>query len=404
MKIVKIETAIPESIMPGLLLLRIHTDEGLIGCGETYYAPEAVAALLHDWMHHYLLGKDPLEIEKHWRFLYERTTNFGSRGAELRAISAIDLALWDIFGQSVNLPVWQLLGGCVQESIKTYNSCGGPSYGAKTDSQATHIWPGHGPMGNPGPLNDYWSIVHRPVELAQELLEAGYSALKTWPLDFAAHKPNGPVYVSDADIEQGLAPFKAIREALGNAIELMIDGHGFFQLPVALRIAKKLQQYDILWAEDLIRVDSIDTVADFRHKAGIPLAVSEMYSGPDDFRLALEKRAADYVMIDPTWVGGITQTKNLTRHAQLYNVPVVMHDCTGPLTLLSGVQVAAASGNVPWQESVRAHISMLYPKLIDAEVSIVQGTIPIPRRAGIGAAWLPELFEPETGKYRVTTL
>ncbi|TWT34405.1 enolase-like domain-containing protein [Blastopirellula retiformator] len=74
-----------------------------------------------------MLGKDPLEIEKHWRFLFERTTNFGSRGAELRAISAIDLALWDIFGQSVNLPVWQLLGGCVQESIKTYNSCGGPS-------------------------------------------------------------------------------------------------------------------------------------------------------------------------------------------------------------------------------------------------------------------------------------
>ncbi|MCC9608034.1 mandelate racemase/muconate lactonizing enzyme family protein [Blastopirellula sp. JC732] len=390
--------------MPGLLLLRIHTDEGIVGCGETYYAPEAVAALVHDWMHHYLLGKDPLEIEKHWRFLYERTTNFGSRGAELRAISAIDLALWDIFGQATNLPVWQLLGGCVQESIKTYNSCGGPSYGAKTDAQASHIWPGHGPIGNPGPLNDYWSIIHRPVELAEELREAGYGALKTWSLDFAAHKPNGPIYVSDADVERGLEPFRAIREALGNSIELILDGHGFFQLPVALRIAAKLRQYDILWAEDLIRVDSIDTVADFRQKAGIPVAVSEMFSGPDDFRLTLEKRAADYVMIDPTWVGGITQTKNLTRLAQLYNVPVVMHDCTGPLTLLSGVQVAAASGNVAWQESVRAHIGMLYPKLIDTEVSIVQGMIPIPRRAGIGAAWLPELFQGEAGKYRATAL
>lgn len=389
--------------MPGLLLLRIHTDEGIVGCGETYYAPESVASLLHDWMHHYLLGKNPLDIEKHWRFLYERTTNFGSRGAELRAISAIDLALWDIFGQATNQPVWQLLGGCVQDSIRTYNSCGGPSYGAKVEGASSHIWPGHGPMGSEGPLNDYWSIVHRPVELAEELLAEGYTALKTWSLDFAAHKQNGPLYVSDADIQKGLAPFQKIREALGNKIELILDGHGFFQLPVALRIARRLQEYDILWAEDLIRVDSIDTVADFRNKAGIPLAVSEMYSGPDDFRLTLEKRAADYVMIDPTWVGGISQTKNLTRFAQLYNVPVVMHDCTGPLTLLSGIQVAAASGNVAWQESVRAHIRMLYSKLIDTEITINQGHIPIPQKPGIGAAWLPELFREGDAKHRVTT-
>ncbi|QDS90674.1 D-galactonate dehydratase [Rosistilla ulvae] len=404
MKIVKIETAIPDEIMPGLLLLRIHTDEGLVGCGETYYAPEAVAGLVHDWMHHYLLGKNPLDIEKHWRFLYERTTNFGSRGAELRAISAIDLALWDLFGQAMKVPVWQLLGGAVQESIPTYNSCGGPSYGAKTDTASGHIWPGHGPMGNPGPMNDYWSVIHRPVELAQELLEAGYKAMKTWSFDFAAHKQNGPVYVSHADVEKGVAPFVAIREALGNKMELMLDGHGFFQLPVALRIAKRLQECDLLWAEDLLRVDSIDTLADFRDKAGIPVAVSEMFSGPDDFRLTLEKRAADYVMIDPTWVGGITQTKNFTRLAQLYNIPVVMHDCTGPLTLLSGVQVAAASGNVPWQESVRAHITMLYPKLIDAQVEVAGGAIPIPTQPGIGAAWLPELFRADGRNYRVTNL
>ncbi|WP_437194030.1 mandelate racemase/muconate lactonizing enzyme family protein [Planctomicrobium sp. SH527] len=401
MKIVKIETSIPDKIMPGLLLLRIHTDEGIVGCGETYYAPESVASLVHDWMHHYLLGKNPLDIEAHWRFLYERTTNFGSRGAELRAISAIDLALWDIFGQAVGQPVWQLLGGCVQETIRTYNSCGGPSYGGKT---AGHIWPGHGPIGNQGPLNDYWSVVHEPVELAKDLLSEGYEALKTWSLDFAAHKVNGPLHVSHADVDKGLEPFRKIREELGGQIELIIDGHGFFQLPAAIRIAKALQEFDILWAEDMMRVDSIDTLADFRRHAGIPLAVSEMFSGPDDFRLVLEKRAADFVMIDPTWVGGISQTRNLTRLAQFYNVPVVMHDCTGPLTLLSGVQVAAASNNVAWQESVRAHIRMLYPSLIDTTVTITQGRIEIPRRPGIGASWLPELFKTDLKNYRATTI
>lgn len=401
MKIVKIETSIPDKIMPGLLLLRIHTDEGIVGCGETYYAPESVASLIHDWMHHYLLGKNPLDIEAHWRFLYERTTNFGSRGAELRAISAIDLALWDIFGKAVGQPVWQLLGGCVQETIRTYNSCGGPSYGGKTTG---HIWPGHGPIGNQGPLNDYWSVVHEPVALAKDLMSEGYEALKTWSLDFAAHKVNGPLHVSHADVEKGLEPFHKIREELGNQIELIIDGHGFFQLPSAIRIAKALQEFDILWAEDLMRVDAIDTLADFRRHAGIPLAVSEMFSGPDDFRLVLEKRAADFVMIDPTWVGGISQTRNLTRLAQFYNVPVVMHDCTGPLTLLSGVQVAAASNNVAWQESVRAHIRMLYPNLIDSTVTINKGRIEIPRVPGIGASWLPELFQSDLKSYRATTL
>ncbi|EAQ78497.1 mandelate racemase/muconate lactonizing enzyme family protein [Blastopirellula marina] len=403
MEIVKIETAIPEQIMPGLLLLRIHTSDGLVGCGETYYAPESVASLIHDWMHHYLLGKNPLEIEKHWRFLYERTTNFGSRGAELRAISAIDLALWDIFGKATNLPIWQLLGGCVQDSIRTYNSCGGPSYGGKSADSSGHIWPGHGPMGNQGPLNDYWSIIHEPVALAQELLSEGYDALKTWSYDFAAHKSNGPLHVSLEDAKTGVEPFRKIREELGDKIELIIDGHGFFQLPMAIRIAQQLREFDILWAEDLLRVDAIDTLADFREKAGIPLAVSEMFSGPDDFRLVLEKRAADYVMIDPTWVGGISQTRNITRLAQFYNLPVVMHDCTGPLTLLSGVQVAVASNNVAWQESVRAHVRMLYPKLIDTEVKIEQGRIPIPQQAGIGAGWRSELFQSDKNQYRATS-
>ncbi len=403
MKITKIETAIAEKAMPGLLLLRIHTDEGFVGCGETYYAPHAVAAMLHDWMARYLLGKDPLSIEAHWRFLYERTTNFGSRGAELRAISAVDLALWDIFGQSSGLPVWQLLGGRVQDKIRTYNSCGGPSYGGASEQDpGLRSWPGHGVVGNKGPLNDYWSAMHEPVALAEELLAEGYQAMKMWPLDFAAHKPGGPLHISHADLDKGLRPFAKIREALGDKIELIIDGHGFFQLPAALRIAKRLREFDILWAEDVPRIDCVDTLADFRQQAGVPVAVSEMLIGPDEFRLVLEKRAADFVMIDPTWVGGVSQTANLTRLAQFYNVPVVMHDCTGPLTLLTGVHVAVSSCNVAWQESLRSHVRVIYPKLIDAPIHLSDGYISPPEQPGLGAAWKPELFDAGQPNYRAT--
>lgn len=399
MKITKLETVIPRKKFPGLLALRIHTDAGIIGHGETYYIPEAVAATIHDWMAQRLLGADPLAIESHWRFLYERATNFGSRGCELRAISAIDLALWDILGKVCKQPIWQLLGGKAQEKVPVYNSSAGAGYGAKNTS---HVWPGYGSMGEQGFLNDYWSVVNNPVDYAKELLDEGYKAMKMWNFDFAAHKKGGPLYISKEDIETGLKPMRAIREALGDKIEIMLDGHGFFQLPTALRIAKALREIDPLWLEDVIRPDCLDTVADFRAKAGVPIAVSEMMTSTEDYRQVLEKRAADYIMIDPTWVGGVSQTHRITQLAYAYNVPVTMHDCTGPLTLLTGIHVATATTNVAWQETVRAHIRLLYLELITNEIIVNEGYAYAPEKPGLGSEWQPALFEDKENQYRVS--
>lgn len=378
-----------------LLFCRVETDTGLVGYGETYYIPTAVSAIIHDWMADRLLGADPMAIDAHWRFLYERATNFGSRGAELRAISALDLALWDIKGKAADMPVWQLLGGRSQDGVRIYNSSGGPAYGGKMNGPRGRCWPGHGPMGEKGLLNDYWSAMHEPVDYAKALLDEGIGAVKMWPLDFAAHKPGGAMHVSWADLEKGLRPFFAIREALGDQIELIFDGHGFFQLPMAERIAKALGEVKPLWLEDVIRPDCISTIRRLRERVTVPLAVSEMFSGPDDFRQVLEAGAADYVMIDPTWVGGITQTLKITDLAQFYNVPVVMHDCTGPLTLLAGLQVGIARGNVAWQETLRAHIRVNYPKLISAMPEVVDGRMQEPQAAGIGGDLLDSVFEGE---------
>ncbi len=400
-RITKIETAIADDIQPGLLMLRIQTASGFVGCGETYYAPHAVASMIHDWMGRRLLGADALAIESHWRFLYERATNFGSRGCELRAISAIDLALWDILGQVCGQPVWQLLGGRAQESVPVYNSSGGPNYGARSsEHQDLQGWPGYGDIGHEGPLNDYWSVVNKPVEYARELMNEGYRALKMWTLDFAAHKAGGPLYLSHKDLDEALRPMRQIREALGYDIELILDGHGFFQLPMALRIAEAMREIKPLWMEDVIRPDCVDTLRDFRDKAGVPLAVSEMMIGHEDYRLVLEKGAADYIMIDPTWVGGLSQTHRLTQMAQAYNVPVVMHDCTGPFTLLAGIHVSAAHSNVAWQETLRAHIRMRYPKQIDQTIAIEEGRTVPPTGSGLGRAWLPELFKRGANDFR----
>ncbi|MEE2708482.1 MAG: mandelate racemase/muconate lactonizing enzyme family protein [Gemmatimonadota bacterium] len=402
-KITRIETALPQHVMPGLLAVRVYTDAGYVGCGETYYAPHAVAAMIHDWISRRLLGADALQIEGHFRFLYERAANFGARGTELRAISALDLALWDILGQATEQPVWQLLGGRTRDAIPVYNSSGGPAYGGRGDKkEGDQGWPGHGIVGNEGPFNDYWSLVNNPVDYARSLLDEGIRGLKAWTLDFAAHKPGGPLYISHKDLDEGLRPLRTIREALGSDIELMIDGHGFFQLAAALRICRAVRDLDLQWLEDIIRPDSVDTIADLRQKADVPLAVSEMLVGYEDFRLVLENRAADYVMIDPTWVGGISQTRRVAELSQFYNVPVVMHDCTGPFTLLSGIHVATAAPNVAWQETLRAHIRLLYPQLIRESIEVVDGHAHAPTTPGIGATWQPELFERSDANVRVS--
>ena len=401
LRITRIETVIPSDIMPGLLLLRIHTDAGPVGHGETYYVPQAVAAMIHDWMARRLLGSDPLSIEAHWRFLYERTSAFGARGTELRAISAIDLALWDILGQACGRPVWQLLGGKCRERVRVYNSSGGPTYGRRTGAQQDPGWPGHGDVGKPGPLEDNWASNYAAGDLAEELIAEGYTAMKFWTFDRAFHEYGGG-YLPWSVVRECVRPMEEVRSRVGDRIEILLDGHGFFQLPAALRIAEAVRDLRPLWLEDVMRIDCVDTLADFRDKAGVPLAVSEMLISREDYRLVLERRAADYVMIDPTWVGGISETRRLAELAQTYNVPAAMHDCTGPLTLLSGIHVAASVPNVVLQESVRAHVRTFYRDLIEPNVSIDQGYAQPPEAPGLGVRLLPRLFSPSRPGYRVS--
>jgi L-alanine-DL-glutamate epimerase and related enzymes of enolase superfamily len=124
----------------------------------------------------------------------------------------------------------------------------------------------------------------------------------------------------------------------------------------------------------------------------------------DEYRQVLDRRAADYVMIDPTWVGGISETRRVAELAQAFNVPALMHDCTGPLTLFAGLHVAAACTNVTLQETVRAHLKTLYPLLIDDVPVVRSGHLPLPSRPGLGVRLLAQLFTPEHEGYRISKL
>lgn len=399
-RITAIETVIPDEWMPGLLLVRIHTDAGVLGHGETYYAPHAVAALIHDWMASRLLNSDALAIENHWRFFYERFANFGGMGAELRAISAIDLALWDILGQVCKQPIYRLLGGPVRDKVRVYNSCGNPRYG-RTPSGGGALWPGYGGLGEAGTLSDSYNLFHAPDELAAELLEEGWSGVKTWPFDFAAHA-HGGAQISLEDLEKAVAPLRKIRERVGDKIEIMVDGHGFFLLPAALRIADALREIKPLWLEDVLKTDCLETLADFRKQSRMPISVSEMILRRSEFARVLHLQAADWIQIDPTWCGGISETIRLAHMAETFNLPVSTHDCTGPLTTLAGLHINASVASCAWQETVRAHVRTFYNDLIEPNIEIKNGYAELPRGAGLGARLNPDLFSPEYSTYRIS--
>jgi L-alanine-DL-glutamate epimerase-like enolase superfamily enzyme len=401
-RITAIETAIPSRIMPNLLLLRVHTDEGFVGCGETYYTPHAIAALIHDWMSERLLGADALAIESHWRFLYERCTPFGHPGAEMRALSAIDLALWDILGQASGQPVYRLLGGPVREMIPVYNTSGGPSYGAlagANDAPRHPGWPGYGDIGSQGHLQDNWASHFAAGDLAEELLAEGITAMKLWPFDRAAHRSGG-LHISWEDVAEAMRPLREIRERVGMQMDIAIEGHAFFQLPAALRIAEALREIKPLWLEDVLRVDNAGTLADFRQRSGLPIAASEMLLGRKECLAVLQQRACDYCMVDPTWSGGISETRRIIDLAQSFNIPATIHDCTGPLTLFSGLHLAAASANVVFQETVRAHIRSFYHHLVETLPVIEGGKARLPAGAGLGTRFKDDLFREGENHWR----
>lgn len=405
MKITCLETIHLEDY-PNLLFIGVHVDEGLVGWADTYYMTDALRGYVHQFAAPMLLGRDPLAIELHWRRLYEVIAHHVGKGAELRALSALDVALWDIFGQATGQPIWQLLGGAARDRIKTYNTCGGPGYGRPRRGGT-----GYGTDGTrEGRYEDLIAFMERADELALDLLEEGLRGMKIWPLDYAAHTPGqwenwrdfrglfdpnlrsfGGQEISDADLQRGLEPFRKIRQAVGDRMEIMVEGHGLWSLPAAQRIARALEEFRPYWLEDLMRADDIGALAELRQSTTTPIVASEYLATRYEFQPLLERRAVDIVMLDPTWAGGITECKKICALAETYKRPVALHDCTGPFTLFAGTHLAINATNAVYQESVRAYLRVNYPELVTDIVAVEDGHILAPTKPGIGTTLLPDI-------------
>lgn len=386
MRITALETIRLEK-HPNLVWVLLHTDEGLTGLGETFMGAPAVEAYLHDFAQQKVLGRNPLEIEAIWQDLNNFYLGFRSSGAEVRGNSAIDIALWDLFGKALGQPIYQLLGGKVRDKIRTYNTCAGAEYMRKGISQSSKNW-GLGAVQKDG-LDDLNAFLHHADELAESLLSQGINAMKIWPFDPYAEQSRGH-YIAAPDLAKALEPFRKIRSAVGNKIDIMVEFHSLWNLPTAIRIAEALAEFDTFWHEDPIRMDSLGDLKRYTEKSKAPVCASETLGSRWAFRDLLETNAAGIIMLDLSWCGGLSEARKIAAMAEAWHLPVAPHDCTGPVVLAASTHLALHAPNALVQESVRAYYNSWYKDLVTEVPVVKEGFISVSDRPGLGLELLPD--------------
>ncbi len=398
MKIEALET-IRLAEFKNLLWLRVHASDGLIGLGETFFMPKTVEAYVHEALAPKVLGRDPLQID----LLAKETAGylgFRSTGAEARGNSALDIALWDLFGKMTGQPLAQLLGGFSREKIRTYNTCAGSTYMRESRGQNTTNW---GLETSVKDYDDLNGFLNRADELALDLLSEGVTAMKIWPFDPAA-EASGGVDISTEDLKSALKPFEKIRAAVGDRMEIMVEFHSLWQLLPAIKIAKALQPFATTWHEDPIRMDSLASLKRYAAASPAPICASETLGTRWAFRDLLETGAAGVIMLDLSWCGGVSEARKIAAMAEAWHLPVAPHDCTGPVVLAASTHLALNAPNALVQESVRAYYRTWYRDLAIGLPTIDRGFISVGRAPGHGVELHPDLGGKFAMEARITTI
>ncbi|MBS1850096.1 MAG: mandelate racemase/muconate lactonizing enzyme family protein [Acidobacteria bacterium] len=387
--------------MPNNLWVRVHTDEGLIGLGETYYLPRAVSSVIHDLYAPLLLGRNALDIENHWNNLFSLVNFCGFAGAELRALSALDIALWDLLGQHTSQPIYNVLGGRNRERILVYNTC----------------------VASGKYANDMAWMEGRAGELAQDLWKQGYKALKIWPFDQFGTTLAGPAdpqgkvliwgqataagtlghYLSDEDLKRGISVVEEVQKATNGAMAIAIEGHSRWDLPSATRIARALEPYNILWLEEIMPPDNAEAYVRLKASTKVPICQSERLFTRYRFRDFIERPAADIIMPDLSWCGGFTETRKICSLADTYYLPVTLHDTIGPVALWASAHMMLHVPNAMIQEVVRGYIEGWYNDVVTDPLMVQDGHLALNGKPGLGTAMRPEFLARPDARIEVST-
>ena len=360
MKIIDVKTFVVDCFRTNWVFVKVYTDEGIAGVGEgtLEYKEHALEGAV-EHLKNYLLGKDPRNIERLYHDIY-RDAYWRGGAVLMSALSAVQCALWDILGKSLGVPVYTLLGGKANEDCRIYVN--GWFAGAKTPREF--------------------------AEKAKIAVKKGVTAMK-WD-------PFGKSYlqISNADLTNALECVAAVREAVGDKIDLLIEGHGRFDVPTGIKIAKELEQFKPMWFEEPVPPNNLEALKAVRDKSPVAISAGERLYTRFDYNELFRTRACDYIQPDISHAGGIMELKKIAAIAEANYIPFAPHNPSGPVANAATLQLAACCPNFCILEIMYSDVD--YRKYVTNENLVYEnGRIRIGDQPGLGI----ELNEEECLKH-----
>ncbi len=349
MKVTDIKTFVVDCFRTNWVFVKVYTDEGISGVGEgtlEYKEKALLGAVAH--IKSYLLGKDPRQIEKHFHDIY-RDAYWRGGAVLMSALSAVETALWDILGKSLNVPVWQLLGGKVNDDCRIY-------------------------------VNGWFAGAKEPEEFAgkaAEVVKRGITALK-WD-------PFGKNYrqIASAELDKALRCIAAVRAAVGDGVDLLIEAHGRFDVPTAVGIAREIAPFKPLFLEEPVPPDNLRALAAVREKSPVAIAAGERLYTRYGYNELFALRAADYIQPDVSHAGGIMELKKIAAAAEALYIPFAPHNPSGPVANASTLQLAACCPNFCLLEIMYSDVAYR-SEITDEQLHCENGRMRIGDRPGLG--------------------
>lgn len=349
MRVTDIKPFVVDCFRTNFVFVKIYTDEGITGIGEgtlEYKEKAFLGALEH--IKEYLVGKNPLDAEQHFHNIY-RDAYWRGGPVLMSALSAVEMALWDILGKHLNVPVYQLLGGKINDKVRIY-------------------------------VNGWFAGAKEPEEFAakaKETVKRGVTAMK-WD-------PFGKSYldISNAALDKALRCVAAVREAVGNSVDLLIEGHGRFNIPTGIKIAKELEQFKPMFFEEPTPPDSLEALKAVRDKSPVAISAGERLYTRWDYRRFFDIMPADYIQPDISHAGGIMELKKIAAEAECRYIPFAPHNPSGPVANAATLQLAANTPNFCILEIMYSDVEWR-KDITDESLEYKDGYIKIPDKPGLG--------------------
>jgi 2-dehydro-3-deoxyphosphogalactonate aldolase len=361
MKVTGIETIPIDNVPPyrggrKWLFLKLLTDEGIVGLGERVgggavdLAPQV--ALLHHLAEQFVVGESPFNVERIWQRMFASLHDYRHPGMDRTpAISAIEMALWDVIGKATNQPIYNLLGGQYHAKLRAYAYM--PSEGV-------------------------WENPEKAGDVARQLVAAGFGACKIDPFMPLFPLPRD---IPLKDLKHAARIFRHVRDAVGDELEVGIGTHGQFSTAGAVRAAKVLEEYEPMWFEEPVPPEMVEEMARVARQTSIPIAAGERLATKYEFAALIEKQAAGIIQVDVGQCGGILEAKKIAAIAEAHHALIAPHMYVGPIAAAAAIQLDTCSPNFMIQEF---NVGPLHRELFDEPIAVVDGYITPPTRPGLG--------------------